>query len=281
MTPARQSNAGSAGYPGVPGSPGAGAGSVTGSASTHPSATPSTGAAPTTATSPVALIESCQGMVRTLAWSVHQRLPGQVELDDLIAYGQIGLAQAARDFSPSHGSLFSTYAWYRVRGAIIDGLAKMSWFSRHHYHARKYERMANDLLELEAIDSQKSTGFSDDASWTGSVSASLSVVYFASLDGGARSAELLAIQDTASGSPEDDAIGRETRQLVHEMIQALPAEAGELVRAVYFEGKTLQEAATRLGVSKSWASRLHAKALQRLAIAMRERGQDGPEMIED
>jgi RNA polymerase sigma factor for flagellar operon FliA len=231
--------------------------------------------------SPAALIESCQGMVRTLAWTVHQRLPGQVELDDLIAYGQIGLAQAARDFNPSAGSLFSTYAWYRVRGAIIDGLAKMSWFSRHHYHARKYERMAQDLLELEAQDSQKVTGTSGDASWTGNVSVSLSVVYFASLEGGAGSSELLSIPDNASGSPEDDAIGRETRQLVHEMIQALPAEAGQLVRAVYFEGKTLQEAADRLGVSKSWASRLHAKALQRLAVAMRDRGHDGPEMLED
>ena len=77
------------------------------------------------------LIESCQGLVRSLAWKIHQKLPRGVDLDDLIAYGQIGLAQAARDFDVSRGGQFSTFAWYRTRGAILDGLAQMSWFTRH------------------------------------------------------------------------------------------------------------------------------------------------------
>ncbi|MGV2335702.1 MAG UNVERIFIED_CONTAM: hypothetical protein LVR18_16830 [Planctomycetaceae bacterium] len=63
------------------------------------------------------MINGCQGLVRTIAWRVHQRLPKTVDLDDLIGYGQVGLAEAARDFDETKGSQFVTYAWYRVRGA--------------------------------------------------------------------------------------------------------------------------------------------------------------------
>ncbi len=46
------------------------------------------------------LIEENQGLVRSLAATIHRKLPPYVELDDLIAYGQVGLAEAARDFDP-------------------------------------------------------------------------------------------------------------------------------------------------------------------------------------
>jgi RNA polymerase sigma factor for flagellar operon FliA len=68
------------------------------------------------------------------------------------------------------------------------------------------------------------------------------------------------------------AVGREISQRLHELVAALPPEAATLIRATYFEGLTLQEAGTRLGVSKSWASRLHARALQRLARSLRLEG---------
>src|SRR5688572_30076999 len=80
------------------------------------------------------LIAGCQGLVRTLAWRIHKKLPPSVDLEDLISYGQVGLAEAARDFDPSLGDHFITYAYYRIRGAILDGLTKLSWFSLHDYH---------------------------------------------------------------------------------------------------------------------------------------------------
>ena len=79
---------------------------------------------------PQHLIEHCQGMVRSLALSIHRKLPPRYELDDLISYGQVGLAEAAKDFDPRRGSQFSTFAYYRIRGAIYDGISKMTWFGR-------------------------------------------------------------------------------------------------------------------------------------------------------
>ena len=87
--------------------------------------------------SPTSLIEECQGLVRLLASRIHRKLPSHVELGDLEAYGQVGLLEAARDFDPTRGGRFSTFAYYRIRGAIYDGLAKMSWFSRTEYRRRR------------------------------------------------------------------------------------------------------------------------------------------------
>ena len=71
------------------------------------------------------LIEDNQGLVRSLAKRIHRGLPSHVEFEDLVSYGQAGLAEAARSFDPEVGSQFSTFAYYRIRGAIYDGLAKM------------------------------------------------------------------------------------------------------------------------------------------------------------
>lgn len=67
---------------------------------------------------------------------------------------------------------------------------------------------------------------------------------------------------------------REIQQLLLEQIPKLSPESQALIRAAYFEGVTLQEAGRRLGLSKSWASRLHARALRQLADLLRRVGVD-------
>ena len=80
-----------------------------------------------------------QGLVRAIAWKIHRRVPHAVELDDLIAYVQIGLLEALQRFDEDRGLKFATFAWHRVRGAILDGLAKMSWFDRIEFEKGDYE----------------------------------------------------------------------------------------------------------------------------------------------
>src|SRR5215471_3974237 len=92
-------------------------------------------------------IDSCQGLTRSLAVQVCRKFNGQFELDDLIAYGQVGLAEAARDFQPDRGSQFSTYAYYRIRGAIYDGLSQMNWGARRATGQLRFEQMAGEVLE--------------------------------------------------------------------------------------------------------------------------------------
>ena len=60
--------------------------------------------------------------VRLLARRIHERLPGHVSLDDLISNGTIGLISAIDNFDPNQKVKLKTYAEYRIRGAILDGL---------------------------------------------------------------------------------------------------------------------------------------------------------------
>jgi len=215
-------------------------------------------------------IEECQGLVRSLALGISRKLPPSVELEDLIAYGQVGLGEAARDFDPGRGSRFSTYAYYRIRGAIYDGLSKMAWFERGHAAQVRCSQMSEDVLRLESEDnpSDETANLESDARWFRDISRTLAVVYLASRSGCEPSDEEsagAAMIDPSSPDAADVAMSHETSARLHAVIDALPPMAARLIKGVYFEGLTLQEAGQRMGVSKSWASRLHSRALQQLA----------------
>jgi RNA polymerase sigma factor FliA len=223
------------------------------------------------------LIERYQDLVCSIAASVRRRAPKNIELEDLIAYGQVGLVQAARDFDPQRGATFSTYAYYRIRGAIYDGLSKLSWTSRARYNRLRYEQLANEAAGehhegAAGLDESSSAG--EAAHWLGSLSEKLAVVYLTV--GGSYAAEpTRALADPSATAPAEQAAMDEVAQKIRALVDTLPAQAAELVRATYFGGLTLQEAGQRLGISKSWASRLHAKALRQLAHSLRMVGITG------
>lgn len=250
-----------------------------GSSSTG-AAEPSTRSAPDPDLSRSRLIRVHQSLVRSLAWQIHQRLPSHVEIDDLIADGQLGLVQAARDFDATRRVRFTTYAFYRIRGAILDGLSKRSWFSRAEYHARKYEQSASDLLGLMAQDSD--ADWNDDlkgaAHWLGRATASLSVAYLASSIDDSEHGRITidevstAAANQSTAGPKEDAMTRELQERLRGLVEHLAEPARTLIKKTYFEGLTLQDAAKQLNVSKSWASRLHARTLERLARGLRMMG---------
>jgi len=220
-----------------------------------------------------AWIEECQGLVRSLAVAIHRKLPPTVELDDLIAYGQVGLVEAAREFDPDRGNRFSTYAYYRIRGAIYDGLSKMSWFGRNEQNHLRAEERANAVLEAEAEPQAASTGDAEaDLRWFRRVTRSLAMVHLTTGAVPGEPADTESLADPSASSAASVAMREEVYRKLHELIETLPEDAAQLIRATYFEGLTLQEAGRRIGISKSWASRLHARALQRLAHALRVQG---------
>ena len=216
-------------------------------------------------------IQEGQPLVQSLALKIRRNLPVRVDLDDLIAYGQLGLVQAAKDFDPNQGTRFTTYAFYRVRGAIYDGLSKMTWMSRSQYHRIRYQQMANETLSQENRDSPPSSDatIESEAHWLRQITEKLALVYLVSQtgEGGTQS----NLEDSAAAPPSIVA-GREMGHKLHELVSELPNPTNRLIQIIYFEGATLQEAANRLGISKSWASRLHAKTLEDLARSLRRLG---------
>jgi RNA polymerase sigma factor for flagellar operon FliA len=221
------------------------------------------------------LILSCQGLVKAIAVRVHSNAPRCVELDDLIGYGEVGLAEAARDFDPERGVQFTTFAYYRIRGAIYDGFAKMTWPTRASFSRFIFQRNAGELLECEsANDSGDDDSLELQSRRLHQVTGGLFVAYLASHVGpdGDGEFEGLGIEDTSAVPPSVLASRRENGAVLHQLIKTLPAEAHQLIYSMYFEGQDLTSASERLGISKSWASRLHARTLDRLASSLRRMG---------
>jgi len=217
------------------------------------------------------LIEECQGLVRHLVQQVRTRTPAWVETDDLISYGQLGLVQAAHDFDPARGVKFSTFAFYRIRGAIFDGVNKLMWFRKTRDPEVKFNQMADSVIqssmkEAPARDLGSRDDLAREASWFTQVANSLAVVYLAAADAD----HSTDVVDESAAAPWSEMVERETSLKLRQAMESLPADAAALVRAVYYEDRTLQEAADRLGISKSWASRVHAKALEQLARSMKQ-----------
>lgn len=211
-----------------------------------------------------ALFDSCQGLVRSLAWRIQSKMGKLVELDDLIAYGQLGLVEAARKFDPGRGMAFTTYAHYRIRGAILDGLEKLRWFNKAAFRGSRYEHLATDFLVSDNPSEQ------NDGTWLVQTSRSLAVSYLLSSD--AVAAAAAAIEDDSNAAPDAGLMSEELRVMVHKAIEQLPPQVALLIRWTYFEGLNLKEAGERLGISKAWASRLHARALSMLAGKLKQVG---------
>jgi RNA polymerase sigma factor FliA len=222
------------------------------------------------------LIEQHQGLVRSIASRIHRRIGDRAELDDLVAYGQVGLAEAARDFDPARGGAFSTFAYYRIRGAIYDGISKLCWTSRARYNRVRYEQMANEVLSSEVERSETDAATPDslhaDANWLGRVTDALAVVYLGAHAGGVAQTTASRRNDREPESPSEELELKELGAKLRELVDTLPLRTATLIRAAYFEGLSLQEAGRRMGISKSWASRLHAQALDELARSLRAMG---------
>ena len=215
------------------------------------------------------LIQQGQGLVRSIALTVYRKVPIRTDLDDLIAYGQLGLAEAAQAFNPDAGVRFTTFAYYRIRGAIYDGVAKMTWTSRGRLRRLRFQQMADAVLEREPSDpSENAATPEQDAAWLGRVTERLAVVFLASGDDDSVSNSLMQAQDQHE-TPYKTVASRELQQKLRSLVDQLPIDARRLIISIYFDGFTLTEAAERSGISKSWASRLHAKSLDQLANSLR------------
>lgn len=218
----------------------------------------------TESATPRELVNSCQGLVRSIAWKLHQRLPSHVDLDDLIGFGQIGLAEAARDFDPKHGVAFTTYAYYRIRGSVLDGLSKMAWFNKADFNRGRYEKNANDVL---AGSSQAGQSMSDHLNWFASTSNALATVFLvsqlASDDGRPAEAADMSYEQDERRVEEQDLLEK-----VRGLVDELPEQQRIIVKAVYFEGQSIKAAGEKAGISKAWASRVHKQALETLMLRL-------------
>lgn len=171
-------------------------------------------------------VEDCMPIVKRLARRVGRQINDNVSRDELIAWGVTGLLEAIDRFIPGGEASLETFAYYRIQGAMLDGIGKIAPLSKRCY------RSAKSIGDNHAIYPDKVP--SDEI-----------------IDPHGRDAETLASD-------------HELYKLLEDAISSLSETQQYLIRQYYFEDRTFVEAGRDLGISKSWASRAHASALEKL-----------------
>ncbi|MDX2054948.1 MAG: sigma-70 family RNA polymerase sigma factor [Polyangiaceae bacterium] len=215
-------------------------------------------------------LELVEIIVRQLARSVGPSM----ELDDLRSFGREGLWEAARRFDPERGVPFKAYANFRVKGAVIDGVRATGRLPRR-VHARLFAlQAASQYSEGKAEDAQVeaapgSTAQQAHEALGTHLAAMATAMATGFLSETVRGEEGERVSLAPEESPEE-ALGRaQLLHLVRDAIQELPEQEAELVRRHYLGGERFDHVADDLGLSKSWASRLHSRALERLTKRLR------------
>ncbi len=219
-------------------------------------------------------------LVKRIAYHLMNRLPPSVQVDDLVQAGMIGLLEASRNYDPTQGASFETYAGIRIRGAMVDEIRRSDWTPRSVH--RKARMVAEAMREIEnregrdARDVEVAEALDLTLAEYHQILQDASGSRIFSLD------ELSAVGeincDTGRGgiSGPFDGIQRDAfKQAVAEAISGLP-ERERLVIAMYYDEElNLREIGQVLGVSESRVCQIHSQATMRLRSRLTEWLQTG------
>ena len=218
-------------------------------------------------------------LVKYVAGRISVNLPPNVEINDLINDGILGLIDAIEKYDDARGVKFETYAITRINGAILDALRSLDWVPRAvRQKARELERTHQ---ELETALGRVPT-HDEIATRMGVTSkeldqliqrvrgtAVLSLEEFLPNEKGYE----IPLVDTLRDDENDVMFEVESREVKAELVEAvenLPPQERTVIRLYYFEGQTLKEIKGALGVSESRVSQIHAQAVIHLRQRLRE-----------
>jgi RNA polymerase sigma factor for flagellar operon FliA len=180
--------------------------------------------------------------------------------DDLQAWGFEGLLDAHKRFDPDLGYRFSTYAYYRIRGAMIDGTrrsASIIHTPRSVRAAAGLNELACEIADTEANDVAPTTLADATSRLANYVDAAVTVVMLSDLGPDEQDR---AVEPTQHKAVETNQLQKALRNALKE----LPDDERALIVGHYLEGDTLTEVAKRMGKTQSWASRRPLNALRKL-----------------
>lgn len=202
-------------------------------------------------------------LVSHIAHRLKTTLRLRFALEELEQMGMLGLLEAARRFDAASPTSFGTYAYYRIRGAILDEALSQQGLKRSQAAAIRRVRAMGDALEglSEASEPASDMDYLVHAMACATTASEVMASVTAELE---ESEELSGYTAT----PEEVAAQSMSKALVRRLIGHLPEEERELLEDCYFSSMSLSEHAERVGRSRSWASRAHARALLRLRELM-------------
>ncbi len=225
-----------------------------------------------------ALIRQYVPLVQRLAHHMIAKLPPNVEVDDLIQVGMIGLVDALSRFEESHGVQFETFATQRIRGAMLDELREGDWMSRGSRKSQKQIEQAMHRLEHRLGRTPLESEIAAELK--------MPLTEYQALLGRVRGTQLVYLEDI--GASADDEEGFLDRHVADEdadpmsvlkdqrlrsalvtAIESLPERERYIMGMYYEQDMNLKEIAAVLGVTESRVCQLHSQSIARLRAKMR------------
>jgi RNA polymerase sigma factor for flagellar operon FliA len=217
--------------------------------------------------------------VQYIARRIHDRLPPQVLLEDLVHAGILGLMDAVRKYDPSKNVQLKHYAEFRIRGAILDSLRQVDWSPRA--LRRQARRLEQAVLDCKARLGRDPT--------EPEIAAELQITLeslqhllgdLRGLDIGSLQADAndpngdeLAAQNRPAADQEDPyhlTLRAEMSGLLEKAIGELPTRERQVLALYHFEELTMKEVGAVLGIGESRVSQIHTAAVIRLRVRLRE-----------
>ncbi len=236
------------------------------------------------------LIVEYSGLIKFIASKIAARLPSNIELDDLISSGVIGLMDAIDKYDSSRDNKFKTYAEFRIRGAILDELRSQDWVPRSVREKAKVLERA--YAKIEQVKGRQAT---DDEVC---MELGMSTEQYHEMLNEVRSVSLLSYDDLTNLSnadkrslhgngeagskvptPYSEVSVAHLKKLVAEAIEDLPEKQRLVLSLYYYEDLNLKEIGRVLDVTESRVSQLHSQAILKLKARLRNHWDDFVSMV--
>ncbi|MGA2387814.1 MAG: FliA/WhiG family RNA polymerase sigma factor [Candidatus Sulfotelmatobacter sp.] len=212
-----------------------------------------------------------------IARRIHERLPQQVPLEDLVHAGVIGLIEAVRSYDPSKGAPLKSYAKFRIRGAILDSLRELDWGSRRLRHkGRQIEEAISKLSkqlerqpEEEEIAAELGISIDELFDIAHRIDGAILVgQQVSSTYDRSEKQDLIESAPSRDENPFEQCVRTEVKDQLAKVIATL-SEKEQLVISLYYkEELTMKEIAAVLQLRESRISQIHTMALSKLRAAL-------------
>lgn len=220
-------------------------------------------------------------LIKFIAQKIASRLPSNIELDDLVSSGAIGLMDAIEKYNPERDNKFKTYAEFRIRGAMLDELRAQDWVPRS---VRDKAKMLNRVVMAIEAQTGQTPGDEEIAD-----KLNIPMEEYYSLVNQVRPVSMVSIDDQATFSnvdkksllgllqacrindPHNNLDDKVIKEMITRTIGGLPERQRLVLSLYYYEDLNLREIGKILRVTESRVSQLHAQAISRLKLKLTQR----------
>lgn len=225
-----------------------------------------------------AMILEYYSLVKSIAYRLVSRFPSNVDVEDLITVGTLGLIDAIDRYNPERQDSFKAYAELRIRGAIIDALRQQDWVPRsQRQRAHELDKAQRDLetrLGRSPAPAEMAEHLGVTLGEYLGMMRNTTLMSVVSLeDLGLQDENKRDILQVLRGESDEPDAAYEAKTATDKLtaaIKSLPQKEKVVVSLYYYEELTLKDIGEVLGVTESRVSQIHSKAVDRLKVKLKK-----------